>query len=140
MKLSRKTAQGLKHAARWVIVVCLGLLGSVILGPSYAYAQSEIDPDHFDSRNTEPIPQPRITESKVTETRYDRTFSLPYIVLCNGKKLPRGKYSISLRSDGHIGQATLHQKGHDIEIAGVEYGGKHEQTLRPDRKTGEPLK
>ena len=30
-----------------------------VLGVSGAYAQSEIDPDHFDPPNTEPIPLPK---------------------------------------------------------------------------------
>lgn len=118
MKFSRKTILGVKYGGR-AIVVFVGLLGPVVLGPSCAYAQSEIDPDYFDSPNTEPIPQPRTAESKVKVTRYDRTFSLPYSVLCNEKTLAPGKYSISLRSDGNIWQATLNRKGHAIEIAGV---------------------
>jgi hypothetical protein len=107
-----------KYGAR-AIALFIGLLGSIMVGPSCAYAQSEIDPDHFDSPNTEPIPQPRTVDSKVRATRYNGTFSLPYSVLCNGKKLAPGKYSISLRSDGNAGQATLNQKGHAIEIARV---------------------
>jgi hypothetical protein len=41
------------------------------------YAHAEIDPDHFDSPNTQPVLQPSAADSKVTVTRYDRTFSLP---------------------------------------------------------------
>jgi hypothetical protein len=101
------------------IAIFVGLLGSVVLVPSSACAQAEIDPDHFDLPSTEPIPQPRTADSKVAVTRYDRTFSLPYSVLCNGKKLAPGKYSIALRSNGDLGQATLNRKGQAIEIAAV---------------------
>jgi hypothetical protein len=118
VKFCRKTTPSVKYGA-WAIAAFLGLLGSVILGPSCAYAQAEIDPDHFDSPNTEQILQPRTADRKVTVNRYDRAFSLPYSALCNGKKLAPGKYSISLRSDGNVGQATLYQKGHAIEIASV---------------------
>jgi len=117
VKFSRNTTQGVKFGVQ-AIVVFVGLLW-VMLGPSFAYAQSEIDPDHFDSPNTEPIAQLRTADSKVTELRYDGTFSLPYSVLCSGKKLAAGKYSISFRFDGKVGHATLNQKGHAIEIAGV---------------------
>jgi hypothetical protein len=89
------------------------LLGLFTLGPPRAYPQAEIDPDHFDSPNAKPISQ------LVRLIRYDGTFSLPYSVLCNGKKLAPGKYSISLRFDGQIGHATLNQQNHTIEIAPV---------------------
>ena len=112
MKFSCKTTQSMKHCAR-AITVFVGLLGSVMLGHSPAYAQAEIDPDHFDSPNAQPIPQ------KVRRLQYDGTFSLPYSVLCNGKKLAAGKYSISLRYDGKVGRVTLNQEHQAIEIAGV---------------------
>jgi hypothetical protein len=117
LKFSRNTTQGVKFGVQ-AIAVLVGLLW-VMLGPSFAYAQSEIDPDHFDLPNMEPIAQPRTTDSKVTQLRYDGTFSLPYSVLCSGRKLAAGKYSISFRSDGKVGHATLSQKGHAIEIAGL---------------------
>jgi hypothetical protein len=98
-----------------------------MIGPSCAYAQSEIDPDHFDSPNTEPIPQTRTVDSKVRVTWYNGTFFLPYSVLCNGKKLAPGKYSVSLRSDDTVGQATLNQKGHAIEISRVVQTGAPKQ-------------
>jgi len=112
VKFSLKKPQSVKHGA-WAIAVFVGLLGSVMLGPSPADAQAEIDPDHFDSPNTQPIPQ------LVRLLRYDGTFSLPYSVLCNGKELPPGKYSISLRFDSEVGRATLNQKNRAIEIAPV---------------------
>ena len=118
MKFSRKTTRGVKYCA-WATAVSVGLLGSVTLGPSCAYAQAEVDPDHFDSSSTEQIPQARTADRKVIVTRYDRAFSLPYSALCNGKELAPGKYSISLRSDGNVGQAALYQKGHAVETAGV---------------------
>ena len=112
MKFSWKTTQSVKYGAR-AIAVFVGVLGAVTLGPSRAYAQAEIDPDHFDSPGAQPIPQ------QVRLLRYDGTFSLPYSVLCNGKKLAPGKYSISFRFDGKVGRATLNQEKHAIEIAPV---------------------
>jgi hypothetical protein len=82
-----------------------------MFGPSRAHAQAEIDPDHFDSPNAQSIPQ--------LVKLLDGTFSLPYSVLCNGKKLAPGKYSISFRFDGKVGQAILNHEGHTIEIAPV---------------------
>ena len=118
MKFCPKTTQGVKCGVR-AIAIFVGLFGPVMLGPTCAYAQAEIDPDHFDSPITEPIPQPKTADSKVTVTRYYRVFSLPYSALCNGKKLAPGKYSVSLRSDHDVVQATFNRQGHAIEIAGV---------------------
>jgi hypothetical protein len=118
VKGSWKTTEGARCGGR-VVAIYIGLLGSATLGAACAYAQSEIDPDHFDSPNTEPMPQPRTAGSKVTEFRYDGTLSLPYSVLCNGKKLAPGKYAISVRFDGKVAHATFNQNGHAIEIAGV---------------------
>jgi hypothetical protein len=84
-----------------------------VLGASRASAQAEIDPDHFDSPNAQPIPQ------LVRLLRYDGAFSLPYSVLCNGKRLAPGKYSISFRFEGKVGRAILNQENHAIEIAPV---------------------
>jgi len=112
VKFSWKTTRSVKYGAR-VIALFVALLGSVMLGPSRAYAQAEIDPDHFDSPNAQPIPQ------LVRLLRYDSTFCLPCSVLCNGKKLAPGKYSISLYFDGKVGRATLNQRNHAIEIARV---------------------
>ena len=99
------------------ILVTLAILSAI--GVSAAFAQSEIDPDHFDSPNTESIPQPRTADSRVAATRYEGAFSLPYQVQCNGKRLAPGKYSVSVRFNGKVWQATLNQKGHAIETVAV---------------------
>jgi hypothetical protein len=85
-----------------------------------ACAQFEIDPDHFDSPNTEPFPQPKPpTNTQIGTIRYDGEFALPHEVRCNGRSLHPGKYSVSLRSNGKVGRPTLNQKGHTTQIAGV---------------------
>ncbi|HEY6386633.1 MAG TPA: hypothetical protein VIX91_13225 [Candidatus Acidoferrum sp.] len=103
-----------------VIRILSCMLGLFALGASGAYAQSEIDPDHFDSPNTEPFPQRKpYAESKVAETRFEGRFALPYSVLCSGNRLAPGKYTISLRSDGKAAQAILNGKGQNVGIVGV---------------------
>ena len=111
MKLSWKTTHGVKHGA-WAVALFVGLLGLVVLCSSDAYAQAEIDPDHFGSPNAQPVSQPSTDDSQVTVTRYDRAFSLAYRVSCNGKQLALGKYSSELRSDGGVGQATPRRNGY----------------------------
>jgi hypothetical protein len=98
------------------------LTGFVAFAPSRGYAQSEVDPDHFGSPNTESFPQSKTKTGVATETpkvRFRGKFTLPYTVQCAGKKLPPGTYSVSLHSDGKTGRAMLNQKSHTIEIAGV---------------------
>lgn len=85
-----------------------------------AFAQSEIDPDHFDSPNTEPLSQPKATAgTQIGGMRYDGKFTPPYEVECHGRNLRRGKYAFSLLSDGKVSQATLSHKGSTIKIAGI---------------------
>jgi hypothetical protein len=102
-----------------IFAISTALVFLVVLGGPAASAQQEIDPDHFDSPNTKPMRQPRTSASKVRAIRYRGTFSLPYTVLCNGKKLAQGRYSMLLRSDGRIGQATFDNNGHAVESVGV---------------------
>lgn len=46
-------------------------------------------------------------------------------MLCSGKKLAPGEYTISLRSDGKVGQATLSLNGKAIGIAAVVHKQAH---------------
>ena len=102
-----------------IFAICTALVFLVVLGGPAAYAQQEIDPDHFDSPNTKLMPQPRNSDSKVRVIRYRGTFSLPHSVLCNGRKLAHGRHSISLRSDGKIGQATFDNNGSAVESVSI---------------------
>ena len=118
MKQSCKATKHLKQR-RPILGVLVGLLGWIALGNSCAYAQSEIDPDHFDSPNTEPFPQPKGSSSQVRAILYEGNFSLPHAVECSGKKLPPGQYSISLRFTGVAAEFTLRRNGHIVEAGGL---------------------
>jgi hypothetical protein len=104
-----------------VIRILAGVAILLVVGGQAARAQSEVDPDHFDSPNTERFPQPKGKESTVvvTEQRFNGTFMLPYTVKCAGKRLVAGHYSVSLRSDGKVGRVMLNRKNQSLEIAGV---------------------
>ena len=105
---------------RQFLVILAVLSGSIALGGSPALAQSEIDPDHFDSPNMAGFDKANTDASSEVETiRYEDKFRLPYTVECNGKSLPAGKYSVSLRSDGKGVQAILNQGGEGVGIVGV---------------------
>jgi len=111
--------------------ILAGLAAGIVLAAPSARAQAEIDPDHFDSPNMVPFDRPQTkanSEAAVATFRYEGRFNLPYTVHCNGKSLRPGRYSISLRADGKVGQATLNQKDQTIGIGGVV-----EQQARKER-------
>jgi len=106
----------------WVIRLLVVLTGFVAFATPRGYAQSEVDPDHFGSPNTEPIPQSKTkagVAAEVGKVGFRGKVTLPYTVQCAGKRLPPGTYSLSLHSDGKTGRARLNQKDQTIEIAGI---------------------
>ena len=105
----------------WIGIVASLAVGIVVAAPS-ARAQFEIDPDHFDSPSVLPFAQPTTkanSEAAGTNIHYEGRFILPYSVRCKGKNLHPGKYSISLRADGKVGQARLNRNDETMDIAGV---------------------
>ena len=108
--------------AAQVMTLLFVLVGIATVATPRAYAQSEIDPDHFDSPNTEPFSQSKTkvdVDAVMGKVRFRGKVNLPYSLRCTGKRFLPGRYSISLRSDGKTGQATLTQTGQTFEIAGV---------------------
>jgi hypothetical protein len=83
---------------------------TTLVGGSKAYAQFEINPDHFETTDTPTQP---------AKMHYVGKFTLPYTVQCDGRSLPPGKYSISLDSDGRVAQATLLRRGQAFRIQGI---------------------
>lgn len=78
-------------------------------------AQSEINPDHFDSPNTEPLHSaPKSVGSQATAQLYEGTFKLPYVVECSGKRLEPGEYTVWLRATAKEGQVIVRLKGKTV--------------------------
>ena len=105
----------------WIGIVASLAVGIVVAAPS-ARAQFEIDPDHFDSPNRVPFDQSKTkanSEAAAATVRYEGRVRLPYSVQCNGKRLHPGKYAISLRADGKVGQVTLSRNDETMDIGGV---------------------
>jgi hypothetical protein len=103
-----------------VIRILACSIGLAAVGASGAYAQSEIDPDHFESPSVEPFDTAEASASgDAGDNHYDGKFSLPYAVQCNGKSLRPGKYSVSLHSNGKVSQAILNHKGEAVGVAGL---------------------
>ena len=111
-----------------MIGIFAGLTALSVLGGRPARAQSEIDPDHFESPNVEPLEKANSNaSSEAMAVRYEGKFSLPYEVQCNGRRLPPGRYSVSVRSGGEVGQATLNQKDETIGIPGIVQKQTHKR-------------
>lgn len=113
-----------------ILIVCLlpCLTVLIALTAPCVCAQSEIDPDQFESPNTEPFSLAKPSaDSQVAEMRYEGRFALPYSVLCSGNQLAPGKYTLSLRSNGKVGQATLSLKGQTVGIADVVQRQSHKR-------------
>jgi hypothetical protein len=97
-----------------------GAMAILLFAGLGAYAQSEVDPDHFGAPSEEPFERAKASANgEAVSIQYDGKFRLPYAVQCNGKSLRPGKYSVSLRSNGKVGQATLNQKGQAVRVAGL---------------------
>src|ERR1700734_2617639 len=60
----------------------------VSLGRPSAYAQSDSNPDHFETREPEPLPRSRVdTPAPRTRIHYAGNFTLPYTLECNHQSL-----------------------------------------------------
>jgi hypothetical protein len=107
--------------AAHIMKILVVLAGFATLATPCCYGQSDAFPDQFDSPNAEPFPQPKTKEgdAKTGKVRFDGQVTLPYSLRCAGKRLLPGRYTISLRSDGKTGWATLNQKGQSFEIPGA---------------------
>jgi hypothetical protein len=96
----QRSKKGELMKSQSIFAISAALAFSVAQGGPGAFAQQEIDPNHFDSPDTGPPDQPKSGQSHGIATRYDGNFSLPYAVQCSGEQLAPGKYSVTLRSDG----------------------------------------
>jgi hypothetical protein len=108
-------------AAKFMKLLAI-LAGFAALATPRSYAQSEIDPDHFDSPKAEPFLQSKTkvdSGAAMGKVCFSGKVSPPHNVLCAGKRLPPGNYSLSVSSDGRTGRATLNQKRQTFEIPGA---------------------
>ena len=104
---------------------------TMVAGGSRTYAQFEIDPDHFETTDT---------PTAKTQIHYEGKVTLPYTVLCEGRSLPPGKYSVSLDSDGKTGQVTMLRDGQAFKIQGIAQKQNHQagNSLVVERNGGLP--
>ena len=87
----------------------IGLAMLVTVGSSRAYAQSDVDPDHYyEIREPEPQPPSRTNvPGQAAKIHYEGNFTLPYSLQFNRSSLPPGKYSIAVDSEGRTVRVTV---------------------------------
>jgi hypothetical protein len=104
---------------RW-ITCFIGLTVFVGLGNPRAYAQAEVDPDYYETRDPEPLPQSNTNAPSPVDKIHDAgNFVLPYRLQCNRNSLPPGKYSITVESEGGNVHVTVSRSGHSTKIEGI---------------------
>jgi hypothetical protein len=104
----------------WWITCFIGLAVFVGLGNSRARAQSEVDPDHYETWDPEPPPPSKThAPGQVGKIHYEGNFVLPYSLQCNQSSLPPGKYSIAVDSEGGMVRVTVSRRGHSMKIEGI---------------------
>jgi len=113
----------------WMMKIVIGLAGLAAIGSTRTCAQAEVDPDHFDTTNTEPLTQPQthINAQQTAKLNYGGNFTLPYHLQCNGRNLLPGKYFLALNSDGRTARLTLNRKGQVVRIDGIKQNQNRDQ-------------
>jgi hypothetical protein len=105
-------------------IACLiGLAVFVALGSHRAQAQAEIDPDHYETADAEPLPQSKtIAPGQVGKMRCEGNFLLPSSIRCNGSSLPPGTYLISVESEGRSARVTVNRVDAGVRAEEITQG------------------
>lgn len=94
----------------FLVIGCV--LAVMILKGLPCLAQAEIDPDHYESINSEPISPDgqKAVDNRHTD-RFRGGFTLPFNVKCGGLTLRQGSYSFSIDSQGKWRAVTFIPRG-----------------------------
>lgn len=104
----------------WVATYIIGLAVFVTNGVPHALAQFEVDPDHYETREPGTSQQSKNSPAiQAVDVHYKGNFTLPYTLECNGRKLPPGKYSVSLESHGRTARVAMNGKGQSLRFQGM---------------------
>ena len=100
------------------VIVCV--LAWTTLKSVPCQAQTEIDPDHFELQNVEPLSQPAHTdEANQSAADFHGAFTLRFNVAYAGMILPPGQYSVSIHSRGKADVVTLTLEGNAARVQTV---------------------
>jgi hypothetical protein len=104
---------------RMLLVVVFVLVGATLQSVP-CQAQSEIDPDHFETPNVEPFPQPMHVDSSTRDAAdFHGSFTLRFSLECAGMILRPGHYVVSIRSLGGRDVVTLMLDGNAARVQTV---------------------
>jgi hypothetical protein len=90
----------------------------IVAGPR-AYAQFEVDPDHYETREPDSLQQSKTKTPDQAKIHYEGNFTLPYSLQWNGRSLPPGKYSVSLDTYGRTALVALNRAGQVLRLQGI---------------------
>ena len=108
----------MKSATIFRMVIGLGAL--LVVGSPRAFAQSEIDPDHFEGPNVEPFDQAKTKPAgAMGAVQFDAKFTLASTAQSNGNTSTSAKPSASVRSDTRIAQVSLSREGQAAKAEGI---------------------
>ena len=101
-------------------------LGLACLLPTTTHAQADVSPDVYEVVSTETIAaehQLQVASNNTKQANFQGRFALPYEVLCKGKSLKAGQYSVSVKSEGTTRVVTLAHNGETMNIRAQELAG-----------------
>ena len=101
-----------------ISIVLLGLvLGFFLAAP--CHAQAEVAPDFYDAVSPAAVTQASqvaATKQGQADLQFHGSFTLPYDVMCSGKTLRAGEYSVALGSGAGLRLVTLRHDGKTINL------------------------
>lgn len=126
----------------WLVKIAIGAAGLATLGIPRAYAQAEIDPDHFELSNTEPFQAPHARLNlQATQLRYDGSVA-PGQADCVTSKLVQSKCAGTANSDGKAATLSAKRDGQTAHIGRDPQGqtkklyAANDLTTGPSRRLG----
>ena len=108
----------MKSATIMRMVIGLGAL--LVIGSPRAFAQSEIDPDHFEGPNVEPFDQAKTKPAgAMGAVQYDAKFTLASNAQSNGNTSTSAKPAVSRGSDTRVTQVAMNREGQAVKAEGT---------------------
>jgi hypothetical protein len=101
------------------ISIALLVLGLACFLAAPCHAQAEVAPDFYDVVSPAAIAQASqlaAANQQQADLQFRGSFTLPYDVVCSGKTLPAGEYSVALGSGPALRLVTLRHDGKTINL------------------------